>query len=67
MAKNMSNEQYLSAIKGCKQSRSVGLCERKCAHWRPMFKNSPAFCRSASCSSKNAGKKHVNNCYNSRS
>lgn len=56
--KQLSNEQYLSAIAGCKQSRRVGMCERKCAHWHPMSRSHPAFCKGAS---MKVGKSNVRN------
>lgn len=48
MAKRMDNEQYIAAVKGCKKSRSVGLCERECAHWHHASRSYPPFCKGAS-------------------
>lgn len=55
----MSPDKYILAIAGCKESRRVGMCERKCAHWHPVSRDSPLFCKSAAGAFANNSKKHV--------
>lgn len=57
--KQMSPEKYALAIAGCKESRRIGMCERECAHWHPVSRVNPLFCKSAAGVFANNSKKHV--------
>lgn len=67
MGKNkVSPEKYILSIAGCKESRRIGMCERKCSFWHPKAGSTPAFCKSAECFHNKTSKRNTNACYNSK-
>ena len=60
----VSPEKYALSIAGCKKSRNVGMCEKKCSHWHPMSRNAPLFCKSAEYNYEKHNNRQVSNCYN---
>ena len=44
---NLDAGAYLAAIEGCKESRTIGMCERSCVLWHANQRKRPAFCAAA--------------------